>query len=348
MFKKAKTSLGLEINDKSIKLLELRVAKDEQTYSTSAEIKLEEGIVVEGVVEQPKELAKKIKLAFKRAGVGSPSGRLVHFALPDALSYVHVFRASVGQNKSINKIVETEYQENIPFSSQLGEYTFKVIDKHKLANHNQISTVILVAAKKKSLLLWQDFFESERMKIEFFDIEALAIFRAVFIKHQEEAMAILNIKKNYSKFAIFSRHGLEYETSLTLGHDSAASDFKDLVDKEINKAKDIILSEGGDDLQIDEVILSGDISDGLLESLDDLNFKFNFREVAIGEEELDSKYFQVLGLAKRAFGHYWEGSDPFLPCIGHAYSLKSGVKSEQVDINILSILKKYILMWWKK
>lgn len=356
MFKKTKKSIGLEISDTSIKVLEIITlpsdprgeggqSKSERTISASAELLLDVGVVENGLIQDPKELAKKIKLVFKKASLGSPSGRVVHFALPDVLVRTHVFRASIGQNISINKIVASKYKKYIPFSSQVGEYAFKVIDKHKLDNDKQIPTVILVAAKKKSLLLWQDFFESQKIKIEFFDIGVLASFRAIFDKRQNKAIAILDIKNSYSKFAIFSSHGLEYEASLELGTNDSADDFRSLVTKHIDKATNIIAHEGGGALLIDEVALSGNIDDDLLEAMDKLNFKFNFREVVIGKEKLDSKYFQVLGLAERNISHYFENRDPFLPLLGHAYSLKAKVaKGDQVYIDVPAILKKFILM----
>ncbi len=356
MFNKAKASIGLEINNKSIKILELKLHKDERIISANNEVDLEPGIIERGVIKKPKELARQLKLAFKTAKPHSIKTKTIHFALPNDLAYVHVFRANVEQGQGIKQVVNSEYQRSIPFSLKVGELSFKLIDKHESFDQTQVSTIILVAAKQKDLLFWQDFFESQNLKIDFFDIEALAIFRGMFTEHQDKTFGFLDIKQSYSKFFIFSSHGLEYETTLNIGseelEEEKKADLKILVsevDKSLNRASKLIMGNGEDKLKIDEIILSGGCRDidNLTRSLNNFNldYKFSLKSPVIVESKIDRKYFQSLGLAMRNFSHYWEKSDPFLPCIGHVYELEKSKGGDGVELKeVLIFFKKYILL----
>ncbi len=238
MFKKVKKSLALEINDSNIKILEISLVKGEKIISASNEVSLEAGIVVDGEIKKSKDLARQLKVAFNKARPRSASCKKIHFALPDRLVYTHVFRAIIGIGQGIKQVVAREYQKSIPLTENEGEFSFKVIDKNESSGQEQISTIILVAAAKKSLLTWQNFFEEQKLNIEFFDIEALAIFRAMFERHQDKILGILDIKQTYSKFAIFSLHGLEYEFSIAIGAEHLTTD------------KELSLEGGNDNLEL--------------------------------------------------------------------------------------------------
>ncbi len=378
MFKKAKKSIGLEINDSSIRVLVISLIEGKKVISASSEVMLESGIVEKGIIKKEKELSQKLKYALNKAKIFTIHSQELHFALPDDLVYTHVFRANIGQRQGIKQVIAKEYQMNIPLTESEGEFSFKVIDTGEFSEHNQVSKVILVAAAKKSLLVWQNFFEKQKIKIEFFDIEALAIFRAMFLRHQDKIFGILDIKYSYSKFLIFSKFGLEYEFSLTIGikeivQDIYKEDFrtnryliKDFKIEEQNIKLKALLAELKENIEyasslifnkteiygknrmVNEIFLSGNGSNlyRLPEYLNNFNlgYKFILARSVIANDSLDRKYFQVLGLALRAWDHNWEKSDPFLPCIGHAYSLKNKSDSKNKRINIFLKFKKYILV----
>ncbi len=367
MFKKIKTGLGLEINDNCIKILKISLVKDEPIL-VKAEIILPVGVVQRGVIKNYQELARQLKKVFNKAKIPMRN-QPVYFALPDNLLYIHIFKALIGEKQGIKELVAKEYQQNIPLSDDEGEFSFKILGDNNSLNREV--TIFLVAAAKKSLLLWQNFLEAQNLQVEFFDIDVLAIFRAMFDRYPSQILGILDIKYGYSRFALFSQHGLIYEFSSPWGItkinqpiledkpvdiDSAVKNLKiDLENENLNflltdlKKNIKYFQEHNKNIQIDKIFLSGDVSNinNLTEYLNSLDLDFDFVQgKSILKKTLNEKYFQVLGLTQRVFSHNWEKSDPFLPCIGHTYSLENEIKnSKQKFFIFFKKIKKYIFLF---
>ena len=349
MFNKSKKSIGIEVNDHSIRVVELEKQEKKIAVSAKSELVLEKGIIERGVIKNSNLLVKSINKAFAQAEPQSIKGTRLHFSIPDERVYTHIFELDSGLGGLKNRALK-EYRDNIPISEEDGIFVYKAIEKDSKNSSNSFN-VVVVATRKKTILNWQNIFEQINKEIELFDTEGLSLYRTLHSEYQGKNILLVDFSREIIQISFFTKNSIRYNYSIMSG-------FNKLLD-EVMKMKNIGETEAmtyifHDDQSNDEKggnLINNYFEEVGLEIKEHIeyynsrivnNSKDQFTDesllVLYGEyfqekiinilksslrnsnvvsfkssedfNDLEQKYYRCVGLAMREFYHKWDKTDP--------------------------------------
>ncbi len=379
-FKKTKRSLGVEISDSVIRVIEIVVEKDEWRVTGANEIRLEPGIIINGQIQDPKSLARALRGALSGAKPQAVRNRSVHFALPDELVWLKTFRAELSANKGIKQVVDKEFREKSIFFEGKGDYSFRVTDTRQGPGYSQLSEVVIMAASRGDLDNWQALFSSCGLKVDYFDAYPLAVYRGFFEERQASPVGFLRLDEKKSQLALFSENGLSYLETWSIGLDLIASDFdgsyepahvfleergirpgekcEELTALALGIKKGLERASGrsvegssrdrGANLEVEELFICGDgaLIPGLTDYLSALipNISFSGQRARGFADDTGATFAAALGLALRNYDNSWEKSDPLIACDANSHSFEQKIQTGQRSLSsLLNFLKHLIL-----
>jgi len=209
MFKK--TSVGLDIADSTIEVVELIKTGGKVSVLGKGRVLLDPGIVERGRIKDKEKLAEAVKKAFSEARPFAIANKKLTFALPENQVYIHTFHLEAFEEGEIDDLVEREAQENVPLKKDDLLFSYKI-----LLQEEDRTEVLLVAASKEVVEEWQSFFQGLGLSVQAFDIESLAIFRGLLVKASDLPVCVVDIGSATTLISIFDHHGLCYSHSLNI------------------------------------------------------------------------------------------------------------------------------------
>lgn len=372
-----KKSVGLDIADHTIEVVELEKIGRKIKISSLGRIILEPGVVERGRIKNEEKLAQAVKNVLAQAKPIAIKTSSVIFGLPESQTYIHVFNITASDKKNIEAVVLSEAQSIIPLKEQDLLYAYRVFDNIKSIKESV--KILLVATSSQVILEWQQFFEKINLAVELFDIEALAAFRGLFNKLPEEPIGLLDLGAATTSLSIFTSAGLRYSYSINCaGQDFTKQiahelkiDFKEAEKLKINKglgenqnqAVNTILNKSlqkiidgikinidywqkNNSQEVQEIILLGGSSQmlGLVDYLNSMNLSVKVRLAKPLFRHLDFgfEYIEAIGLAIRGIEKKWLRTDPFIPTSED----DTGKIKSDFAFNKINILKN-ILNWLK-
>ncbi len=367
-------SVGIDIADHTVEIVELEKIGMEVKISSLGKTILESGVVVRGRIKNEEKLVQAVKNVLAQAKPGAIKAASVIFGLPESQTYTHIFNLKYLDKENIKEAILSEVQSTIPIKKQDLFYDYRVFDTQK-----ESLDILLVAASRQVVLEWQQFFKKVNLTVELFDIETLASFRGLFNKLPEEPICLLDIGSQTTELSIFTSMGLSYSYSIECaGQDFTKQiaqelkiDFKEAEKLKIrkglgenqNQAVNTILKKSfrkivdevkinfdywqkNNSQKIEEIILLGGSSQmlGLLDYLNsmDLGVKISLAKPLFKHLDFGFKYIEATGLALRGIEKKWLRTDPFILSSGDGtYKIKP-----DFAFNNMNILKN-ILNWPK-
>jgi type IV pilus assembly protein PilM len=356
-----KKSVGLNIADHTIEVVELEKIGREIKISSLARIILEPGVVERGRIKNEEKLAQAVKDVLVKARPNAIKTSSVIFGLPESQVYIHVFNIAAADKKNIEAAVLSEAQSTIPLKEQDLLYAYRVLNNTKSIKESV--EILLVATSRQVILEWQQFFEKINLAVELFDIEALATFRGLFNKLPEEPIGLLDLGAATTNLSIFTSAGLRYSYSIKCaGQDFTGQiaqelkiDFKEAEKLKIqkglgenqNQSVNTILKKSLEKIvdeikinidywqknnsqEIKEIILLGGSSQmsGLASYFNSLDLGFKAKlakpvyQLMSGRSTF--KYIEAIGLALRGLDNKWSRIDP---CISGLENTKGELKA---------------------
>lgn len=207
-----KNSVGLDIADRSIEIVQLNKSGRQVKLISLGRARLAPGIVERGQIKNAQKLAQVLDKVLSSAIPQAITARSLIFGLPEALVYTHVAQLKPGNQAQFKKLsskdkdvfVRKEALKLIPLESSdlLLDYRVRSVDKGKLS-------LLIVGASRKTVAAWQNFFTDQNIDVVF-DIESLAIARGLFDKPLEAGVCVVDIGAITSMIMIFDPAGLRY------------------------------------------------------------------------------------------------------------------------------------------
>ncbi len=245
-FSTSKNSIGVNISDHSIKMVELSYANGQAKIVNHSHVVLEVGIVKHGRIINEEKLTKLFKEALLKASPKSIKADEIYFAIPERQAYSHVFNIDAEKENEINNLVKEEALNSIPLNREDLIYSFKIVEKckklivpeedgieaetksmmitaddtdsqgeKKVIEKNKIR--ILISAVDRNVIdEWRLFFEKNNIKIKHFDLELISTFRGFYKSFPEKPVCLVDIGANNTNIGIFSRGGLTYSHTLNV------------------------------------------------------------------------------------------------------------------------------------
>jgi Tfp pilus assembly PilM family ATPase len=306
----SKKSVGLDISDKAIEIVEIKKSGNRIKISKLNHVKLEPGVLKNGIIENRNELKKSLKDAFKKAKPKPIKIKNIIFGLPKKQVIILVLSIDFYAKKE--ELILEAIQERTGLDKDEIMFSYNIIKE----DGDNIE-ILVAAASKAYVLEWLKFFKDSNIRVKFFDIETLAIFRGL-TRLKGEIICIVDINSSFSSIAIFDKNGLKQFSSIKIGADSFKDERK--ISSNLNKINKE-LKELTNDFQrktnqtVGEIILVGETE--RLENIIDYFGSNLGANVSLGTSVLHgtglpSDFIEAIGLGIRGLRKKWR-NDLFLP-----------------------------------
>ena len=204
-----KRSIGLDISDRTIEVVELTDEGDKMRVTSTGRVTLEGRVVERGRIKDTEQLERSISQAFEQATPHSISERKVVFGLPESQVYTHVFELWPHEKETRDELVLKEAQTSIPLKEDDILFSYSVLWEEE----GKVE-ILLVAISKTVFLEWRNFFYGIKLEVLKYDSEMLATFRGLFAKRPKGAVCVVDIGARTSSIAIFNSRGMRYSHTL--------------------------------------------------------------------------------------------------------------------------------------
>ncbi|HMB26383.1 MAG TPA: pilus assembly protein PilM [Patescibacteria group bacterium] len=204
-----KKAIGLDIADHTVEVAEMEKSGLKIEINSLGRIKLKPGIVEKGRIKNPQELRKFLKEVFKKAKPNSIEEKQIVFGLPESQVYTEVFLRDKKDDKEEEDFVNQKVKETVPLPEDDLVYSYKKIKQDK-----KKETILAVAADRKVIREWQDFFEKSDLDLRIFDIETLAVYRSLGLKESKKPVIVCDFGAETVNISIFTSGGLEHSYTI--------------------------------------------------------------------------------------------------------------------------------------
>lgn len=250
MFLFNKKSIGINVADLTIEVVELVKSRGEINILSQGRIKLKPGIVQRGRIKDEEKLKKAVKEVLAQAkpfpintkprtAFDKLWGKKIIFSLPESQVYTHIFELKKHQKDERDKLVLKEARSSIPLEKDDLLFSYKALNESK----DKVE-ILLVAASRRTALEWQNFFQKLKIDAEFFDIETLANFRGCFSKIPPEPVCLIDIGAMTTNIAIFDKKGLHYSYSVDIAGNSFTKEIAKALKVKIEEAEKMKIKLG--------------------------------------------------------------------------------------------------------
>jgi len=159
-------------------------------------------IVDRGQIRDEKKLLEAVKKVLSQSKPKAINPREIYFALPEAVVYDHIFSMELDKKRRTDLIMEN-VKNNIPVLVDDLIFDFKTIKKDK-----DKEDILFVGVEKGVVRQWYNFFKKAKLSIKFFDIESLAMFRALLPKSVKGPVCVIDIGLSTSKMYVYDSSGV--------------------------------------------------------------------------------------------------------------------------------------------
>ncbi|MFH1451452.1 MAG: pilus assembly protein PilM, partial [bacterium] len=202
-------SVGIDIADQTIEIIELDGRGEEANVTSKSQVVFESGVVEKGRIINEEKLAQIVKKTLKSAKPTPIRAKKIIFGLPESQVYIQIITLPSHQKKDREALIKLKANKNIPLAEDDLLFAYKIT-----AESETECEALLVATSKKIVEEWQQFFQKIELEIEVFDIESLATFRGLFLRLPKIPICIVDIGAATTNIAIFDSKGLRYSRTI--------------------------------------------------------------------------------------------------------------------------------------
>ena len=214
----SKYPLGIDISDKSIKLVQLARHHHAITIQTAGVINVPKDFIVQGEIKNLKGVAELIKTLKTKMMFGKISSNEVIASLSEEKTFVKLIKIN-STKKDVENVIEQEIEKNIPFKLSDVNYDWQFIAQDK------ISQYILIGVVPKNIT--SQYYEVLRVA-ELLPLalepEPLAISRCILPMNNEpeKTTIILKIGATYSSFMAYAAKSILFTISIPISESNIA------------------------------------------------------------------------------------------------------------------------------
>jgi len=188
-FNKQNSSVGLDISDRSIKVLSLKRKKDKSLgieglgYGT-----IEDGVVENGNILQPEKLAEIISQTFQETVPQPIQSKKILLAIPDSRTFIDIYKISASIiGKDLEKTIRDLASKSIPLEPETLYFDFREIGFDKKTNEKEY---LYVASPKETIDGYKKMLEFAGIEPLVFEFESASLARAL-IEEKEKTKSIM-------------------------------------------------------------------------------------------------------------------------------------------------------------
>ena len=238
-----KNTVGINISDYSIKVVEVKCVGGKYEVISSGMVLMEPGIVTNGRIENSENLKKYIDKVLAEASPRPIEPKDIAFAIPERQVYSHVFEIDASSQKDINKIVYDEALSCIPINREELVFSYKVLEKFKAPAEVEDVTekkevvlvdkirILIVGVQNEVVEEWKLFFNAMNVDIGNFFTETFSTYQGMFETMLDHAVCLVDIGASTTNVSIVSPNGLMYSSTINAAGNYFSKKLKDGIGK---------------------------------------------------------------------------------------------------------------------
>lgn len=221
---------GLDIDDSSLKIVKLKEKMGSVVLVSLNEVKLESGIIEDGIVKNIEALSESIKQACKTAKGEKLGTKYVIASLPEEKSFLQVIEMPKMQEKELKAAAIFEVENYIPLPIETIYVDFQEITGKKTQGQSE---VLLVAMPKSVVDPYVQSLEKAGLIPFALEPQSQAVARAVLGRQNDEKpIAVLDVRKSKSNLIIYAGNSVRFTCSIEA--EAFGADFCSTVKKYLN------------------------------------------------------------------------------------------------------------------
>jgi type IV pilus assembly protein PilM len=231
-------AFGLDISDRSLKIIKLKESKKSFSLVSYKEMDIKPGVIEKGVIQDEDVLAKTISAACNSVTGEKLKTKYVIASLPEEKSFLQIIQMPKMAEKELRSAILFEAENYIPLPITEVYLDFKTIVPLK-ENVSHLD-VLIVAMPKKIVNSYVASLKKAGLIPLALEIESQAIARALIKNELSESPVILvDFGKNSTDFIIFSGRSIYFTSSIPVSSDQLTSAIAETLGTELEKAEKI-------------------------------------------------------------------------------------------------------------
>jgi type IV pilus assembly protein PilM len=239
-------AFGLDLGDLSIKLVELGISKktkDKTIYKINklTSIPLPNGYIVNGTIEQPEMVRKKIMQLLGKDGEGQKiESPYVVADLPEPQTFLTTLTMDLPKEKITREDVEFQLKQNLPIDLNEAYFDYQIT-----ANPDNSSCRLLVGAVPKNIAnSYTYLLESAGLTPIALEVETLSITRSIFNNFPQNPGLILDLGATRSAVIVYDNQGVCFSNSLNFSGELLNTALVQNLKLEYNRANELRVKTG--------------------------------------------------------------------------------------------------------
>jgi len=236
-------SFGLDISDRSIKIVKLKKNREVLSLASFGEFEIRPGVIEEGEVKDQKALVEAIKQSLKRIKGEKLRTNYVVASLPEDKAFLQVIQLPIVEEKELKEAVYYEAENHIPLP--IGDvYLDSQIVKPVVDSLDHLD-VLIAALPKKTVEPYIDSLKKAGLIPKVLETESQATSRAL-IKNEISPFPVLIVDIGLTKtcFVIFSGYSLRFTSSIHVSSQEINEALSKNLNITLNEAEDLKVKSG--------------------------------------------------------------------------------------------------------
>lgn len=202
---------GLDLSDRAIKVAQLKKKKEKLNLYGYNREELPEGIIEDGEIKKPEELAEFIKDALAKSKPNSIKSKFVIYSIPETKGFIRVIKIPHAEKDNLESAVFSEVEQLFPISIDES-----YIDWQVLSSEEGKGFEILIAAVPQSVVdSYSEVLRMAGLKPIAAEIESIAISRSLINeKLSQKPTLIIDLGKDRTGFIIFKPPTVQFTASI--------------------------------------------------------------------------------------------------------------------------------------
>jgi len=226
-----KNAFGLDISDFSIEAMKLKKSMGKIKLESYSRIKLNQGIVENGIIHKKEALTKAIIKLLNTAQPKPLKCKNVILSLPESRVFTHIFRLPANLKKDqVKEVIQYQAEEIIPLTFDQIDFNFQVI------THEEKFQEVFYAACAKSIIAdYKEVIENAGLIPTIFDIESAALARSLVRGNPFEGALIADLGARTTILSIFDHNGIRWSINVPI----AGNKLTDMIAKKLKIPSEI-------------------------------------------------------------------------------------------------------------
>ncbi|NPV59552.1 MAG: type IV pilus assembly protein PilM [Actinobacteria bacterium] len=241
--RKAQVAVGLDISSNSLKVAAIDIQKGEPILNTLGIVRIPEGVVRDGEVEDGVTLVESLKELWQVTGLKEKS---VILGIANQKVIVRPIELPYMEKEELDSALRFQVQEFIPIPIEDAILDFDIIEEFMTAEEERMLTVLLVAAHKDMIQSFVEVLKAAGLSPSAIDLKAFALPRSL-IPLQElraayeggEAVCLINVGAGITNIAIVKDNVPRFARFLLRGGDDFVRAIVNRLDLEWVEAEEI-------------------------------------------------------------------------------------------------------------